>query len=499
MTLLWGDLPVRPMLIVSLILLCASTACSDASSPEGLDGGPGPDPGAGSVTAFVDVNVVPMDAERVVEGRTVLVQGEAIVEIGPASSVQVPADARVVEGTGRWLMPGLADMHTHLGVNWAEFTNQRPPEEGLQEMAEGQMLLYLANGVTTILDMGRFGAPILRWRGEVIEGLYPGPTIYAAHWLRGPTGTPDGGPSRDAPTTPSSARQFVRETVADGYHLLKLYNWPSRDVVLAAMDEAEAQGLGIAGHFPQTLPTREVLGSGMDLVTHAEAYLWALFDNRVDDGRVSDAVAMTRDADAWVSTTLGVTKWEASVWGGNRAGIDAFWALPEVRYMHPTEVGLHREGLEGVRWNPPGAEPGGYDSRYGFVLRYTRAFYDAGVRLVIGTDSPTVLGAAGFSLRRELDIVQRELGLSPYQVLELATRNAGDFVEEHVPETSRFGRVEVGRRADLLLLEANPLESLENVGRRVGIMARGRLYLEDELQAGIEELAARYAGGREQR
>lgn len=487
---------MRPSFVTTLLLLCAAAACADGS-PATPDQRPEPEPDtvAERSTAFVDVNVVPMDAERVVEGQTVVVHGDTIVAMGPAGSVQIPEEAQIVDGTGRWLMPGLTDMHTHLGVNWAEFTSQRPPDAALQEMAEGQMLLYLANGVTTIFDMGRFGAPILRWRSEVIEGRYPGPTIYAARWLRGPPGTPDGGPSYDAPTTAAAARQYVRETVDQGYHLLKLYNWPSREVVLAAMDEASALDLAIGGHFPQTLPTAEVLASGMDLVAHAEAYLWTYFDNAVHDERVPDAVDMTRNADAWVTTTLGVTKWEAAVWGGNQVGIAAFWALPEVRYMHFTEVGLHREGLEGTRWNPPGAQPGGYDARYQFVLRYTRALYDGGVRLLIGTDSPTVLGAAGFSLHRELATVQDELGLSTYEVLQLATRNPGDFVEEHVPGTSRFGRVEVGRRADLLLLEANPLESLENVKRRAAVMARGRLYMEDALQAGIEELAARYGGG----
>ncbi len=270
-----------------------------------LDRGPGPDSTAGPVTAFVDVNVVPMDADRVVAGQTVLVQDGTIVEIGPTEVVSVPADARVIDGTGRWLMPGLTDMHTHLGTNWAEFTDRRPPEAGLQQMAEGQMLLYLANGVTTIFNMGSFAEPVLRWRREVIDGRYPGPTIYAARWLRGPQDTPDGGPAFDAPTTASAARQFVRETIDSGYHLLKLYNWPARDVVLAAMQEAEADGLGIVGHFPQTMSTCETLASGMDLVAHAEAYLWTLFGYRVNDGLVSTAVAITRSAGASVTTTLG--------------------------------------------------------------------------------------------------------------------------------------------------------------------------------------------------
>ncbi len=491
-----GGSVIRPVLGIVLVLASLAASCSDPSltEPMGLDRGPGPDPQGGPVTAFVDVNVVPMDADRTVQGQTVLVQDETIVEIGPADSVQLPDGARVVEGSGRWLMPGLVDAHTHLGTNLSEFTNRIPPQEELQEMAEGQMLLYLANGATTILNMGSFAEPVLQWRSDVIEGLYPGPTIYASHWLRGPPGTPDGGPGIFAPTTPDEARAWVRETANSGYHFLKLYNWPSKAVVLAAMDEANTQGLAIAGHFPHTLPVQETLASGMDLVAHAEAYLWTFFHYGVSDELVPDAVAMTQGAGASVATTLGVTKWEAAVWGGNQAGIDAFWALPEVRYMHASEVGLHKEGLDGTRWNPAGAGPGDYDARYQFVLRYTREFYDAGIRLLAGTDSPTVLGAAGFSLLRELDILQQQLNLSPYQVLELATGNPGDFVDEYVPEASRFGRVQAGWRADLLLLNGDPLASLDNVRDRVAVMARGRLYTEDELQAGLKELAARYVG-----
>lgn len=480
------------LLLLMAVSLVSSCSNGDPAGP-GTDTGLQPEDPTGRTTAIVNVTVVPMTGEGALEGRTVLVRGETIVEVGDAAAVDVPAEARVVDGTGRWLMPGLADMHTHLGTNWAEYENRVPPTDGLQEMARGQMLLYLANGVTTILNLGDFVEPVLMWRGQVLEGRYPGPTIYSGRWLRGPPGTDDGGPPRDAPTTPVGARELVRETAAEGHHLLKIYNWPSREVVSVAMDEARALGLGVAGHIPRTMPPDEVFASGMDLAAHAEAYLWTLFDFQVADHLVPDAVAMTAEADASVVTTLGLVKTKTAVWGGDEAGIAEFWSLPEVRYMHRTERGLHREGLEGSRWNPSGARPGGYDGRYEFVKRYTRTFHDAGIQLLLGTDSPTVLGAAGFSMHREL-AVHRELGFTDHEILTMATRNAGDFVEEQVSEASRFGRVEPGYRADLLLLDADPLASLENVRSRVAVMARGRLYLEEDLQAGIEELAARYGG-----
>lgn len=443
--------------------------------------------------AFVGVHVVPMTFDGVLADQTVVVEGETIVAVGARASVSVPPDAHVVDGTGEgwYLMPGLADLHTHLGTNYAEFTNQEPPATELQTMAEGQMLLYLAHGVTTILSLGDFVEPVLRWRGEVLDGRYPGPTIYSGRWLRGPGGTADGGPPWDAPNTPDGARALVRETEAEGHHFLKLYNWPSAPVVRAAMDEADGVGLGVIGHIPQTLSPGEVWDRGMDGAAHAEAFLWTLFGFTPDDSRIPEAVDMVARADGAVITTLGLVRTKESIWGGNQAGIARFWERPEVRFMHWTEVGLHEEGLNGTRWNPPGAVPGGYGPIYAFVKRYTRALHDAGIPLLAGTDSPTVLGVAGASMLEELDVLG-ELGLSNFEILAAATRNGAEFIGRHLPGEQPFGAVEVGRRADLLLIDANPLDDVAHAGDRVGIMARGRWRSESFLLPLLDVLTESY-------
>jgi hypothetical protein len=204
-------------------------------------------------------------------------------------------------------------------------------------------------------------------------------------------------------------------------------------------------------------------------------------------------VARTRAADAAVTTTLEMSRTTAEVWGGNAQGIAAFWGRPENRFMHSTEVGLHRESIEGPRWHPQGSRPGGQNAQFAFVRAYTRALYDAGVPLLAGTDAPTVFGVAGFSLLRELAELRDGLALTPSQVLAIATRNPGERIGRYVNDLP-FGAIAPGRRADLLLLEADPLEDLGALEKRVAVMARGRLYTNAELQRGIERLAVLYAG-----
>lgn len=445
----------------------------------------------GPLTAFVGVTALPMAGGPALADHTVVVQDGVISEIGPSDRVVVPDNAVIVDGHGRWLMPGLVDTHTHLGTNFSEFTNQRPPADELQTMAEGQMLLYLANGVTTIVNLGDFGEPLLRWRREVLRGEYPGPTIYAALYARGPIGSPDGGPPSRSVSNGSTGESFTRLAAREGWHYVKIYNWTPAAAVEAILRTSPEVGVPVIGHLPFTVGAKAVLDGGLSMVAHAAAYLWRHLNHTVDRGRIGEIVDMTVAADAALSTTLGIEETIAAIWGGNQAGIAAFWSRPENRFMHWTERALHEEGINGPRWNPEGSRPGELDDRLAFVQEYTRALYDGGVLLTAGTDSPTVLGVAGFSMLDELDALAR-LGLSATEALEIATRNGGRYVERTLGPDHRFGTIEPGMRADLLLLEADPTADLGNLRRRVAVMARGVLYDETELEAALDELAARY-------
>jgi adenine deaminase len=181
----------------------------------------------------------------------------------------------------------------------------------------------------------------------------------------------------------------------------------------------------------------------------------------------------------------------AAVWGGNVDAFEEFISQPRMRYVHPLEVAVWRRGVTGSRWNPVGSFPGQLDSRVEFIKQYAREFIDAGVPFTLGTDSPTVLGVPGFSTHQEMRLLG-ELGLTPFQTLEIATKNGGAFINETLTGSESFGVIAPGQRADLILLSANPLDDIVNVQARVGVMARGQWWSENALQALLEAVAKSY-------
>ncbi len=242
--------------LVAVLLLMGWSACSSdtmVNEPATADP-PMPPPGPATVSAdvaFVNVNIVPMDADRVLESQTVLVGREGIVQIGPTDQVAIPDSALRIDGTGQYLLPGLADMHVH----WTSNTTSELRNDNF---------LFLANGVTTIRVM--WGSNFaLRRRDEIIQGLAPGPTVYiASPGMDGP-----GGPwNTPAVTTTSQAQQTVRQYKADGYDFIKVYNALQPSIYRAIIDEARAQNIRVVGHVPGAVGVETVLASGQASLEH---------------------------------------------------------------------------------------------------------------------------------------------------------------------------------------------------------------------------------------
>lgn len=206
---------------------------------------------------------------------------------------------------------------------------------------------------------------------------------------------------------------------------------------------------------------------------------------------IEDAVDLTVENGAFVTGTLAIQEKIARVWGGNDSEIDALLDHPANRFAHPTSITVWRNGLFGPRWNPPGSKRGALDGQTSFIQSYTKRFYDGGVTLLLGSDSPTVLGVAGYSIHEELDAYTR-LGLTPFEILEIATVNANEFISRFVPGAPEFGTVEEGKLADLILLNMNPLDDVANLEYRAGVMVRGHWYSTQLLREKLERLAESY-------
>ncbi|REG29763.1 imidazolonepropionase-like amidohydrolase [Archangium gephyra] len=430
---------------------------------------------AKDTVAFVDVNVVPMDSERLLAHQTVVVRGERIVALGPVDATPVPVGAARVEGRGRYLMPGLADMHLHL-----------VPGTGQPEDPAGQVLaLLLANGVTSARALGGPKDTSRLVRDRVARGEVLGPTLrVAAPSLHG-----------KSVQGPEQARQRVREYKAAGYDLLKTHGSLGRETYDAMMSEARAQGLAVSGHVTPDVGLFHALESGQQ-IEHLDGYLNELLPEndsarqevgqvevgepleRMEPARIPALAEATRKAGVWSSPTLALFETVTSP-----EGVESLRTRPELRYAKQASVEAWTQML--ANDSQMTSAPAGRKHRFAELRRQvTRGLYTAGAKLLVGSDSPQLFMVAGFAVHREMEALAAA-GIPPYGVLEAATRNAA----EYLGEAGTWGTVAEGRRADLLLLEANPLEDVKHTRDIAGVMVRGQWLPRSELDAMLERTA----------
>jgi hypothetical protein len=406
--------------------------------------------------AFVEVSVVPMNSEVVRPGQTVLIDGERITWIGPSCEALLPEGTQRIDGRGRFLMPGLADMHCH-------------------PTAEEDLLLCLAYGVTTVRNM--WGMPRhLRWKAQVADGAVLGPDIHTT----GPI--IEGRSVRNRWTvsapTPTAGMQAVHDTKAAGYAAVKVYDELAPEVYRAVVDAAADQQLPVVGHVPFMVGLKGVLEAGQRSIEHLYGYLDAMRPGRnmVDPPRdlanmremltlaastasldlLSTVTQATRDAKTWNCPTLLIRK----RWQQTPASLAQ---RPEMRHQSP----LLSERRRVMAANYPS---GPYVDRVCELnLAVVKALSDAGAGLLTGTDAGVPTIVFGASLHEELQAFV-EAGLSPYQALQASTADAAAFLGE----VDQWGTVVVGSRADLLMVEDDPLVEVTNASRIAGVMKRGR-------------------------
>lgn len=416
---------------------------------------------AEQVTAFENVTVIPMDTQRTLPGHTVLVRGDRIIAVGPSASVAVPAGARRVEGRGKWLTPGLAEMHGHV-----------PPPSAPAQTTEDVLFLYLANGITTVRGMlGAEGQLELRRRTSTGELL--GPTLYLA------------GPSLNGNSvnSPEDAVRMVREQRAQGWDLLKIHPGLNRAEYDAMARTAAQEGIRFGGHVPADVGLMHAITLGQETFDHVDGYVEYAGgpDARLDPARLDSAVRMTREAGAWVVPTMAL--WEVLY---ATLDLDSLRAFPELRYVSPQSVQSWVNAYNQRRGSPEfnaGLSRRVIEARQQVLA----ALHRGGAGILMGTDAPQQFSVPGFSLHREFPRM-RAAGMSPYDILATGTRNVGEYFQR----SDAMGTVAVGRRADLLLLDADPLADIANLQRIAGVMVRGRWVPAAEIRTRLEAIAARH-------
>jgi imidazolonepropionase-like amidohydrolase len=423
-----------------------------------------------SVVAFVNVQVIPMDRERVLADQTVIVRDGRIAAVGDREAVSIPEGAQVIDGRGGYLLPGLVDMHVHI-------------ED------ENDLLLYAANGVTTVrnlwgntekkLWMGMPDQLVLRDR--INRGELFGPTIYTS----GPImeGNPASHPLMPVFTTPEQAAASVAWQKAQGYDFIKVYDHLDAETYQAVLQTAREQGLPVVGHVPFDVGLDGALAGGQVTIEHLSGYIDPdAAEFIIPEDQLAAYAQKTQQAGVWNVPTIRI--YQNTV---PPEEVEKLEAQPGVKYMSPLMRLLMRFFIRqlGQSLSYTGKD---YSARIAdMYLSMTHELHAAGAKVVVGTDTTNSYLVPGYSLHAELDYLV-QAGFSPYEAIAAGTRNAA----EALGKADEFGTVEPGQRADLILLPENPLDDVAHLRQREGVMLQGRWVPEAELQARLDELAASF-------
>jgi imidazolonepropionase-like amidohydrolase len=424
--------------------------------------------GQAPITVVEQVSVVPMDRERVLTDRTVIVREGRIAEIGASGAVTVPAGATRIDGRGKFLIPTLAEMHAHVPAG--------------REQAERVLFLYVANGIGTIRSMlgdpSHFTLRDRARRGEIVA-----PAMY----LSGPSFN-----GQTAPTPDAAAARVIEQKKA-GYDLLKIHPGVPRDAFDALAKTADAQRIRFAGHVPAAVGLARALEATYSTIDHLDGYVEALarpgaaagqlfginLVDQIDESRIRSLVEQTRAAGTrMVPTQILIENW----YGPD--DVNAMRKWPEMQYVSADEAG------QWVAVKQKNVQAFSAEHRQKYIAlrrRLIKALHDGGVGVLLGSDAPQTWNVPGFSIHREI-ATYVAAGLTPFQALVTGTR----AVAEHLgtPDT---GTIEVGKRADVVLLDANPLQEIGNTSKIAGVMVGGRWLPKSEIDKRL--LASRAAAG----
>jgi len=423
-----------------------------------------------------NVTVIPMDSERRVERQFVHLKDGMIVSMGDDASFQVPSGVKVIDGTGKFLIPGIAEMHAHV-----------PPNTQNSEYMAEVLFLYKANGITTV--RGMLGHPLhLDLREKAARGEIVSPRIFTS------------GPSingQSAPT-PEIVDRMVREQKAAGYDLLKLHPGITRVTFDQMVATANEVGIDYAGHVSDFVGLPRALEVRQKSVDHLDGYMpmllpasstitsfpiffgWNLIPH-IDESLIPEAVRRTKEAGVWNVPTQSLIE---HLLGPDP--IDVLASRPEMVYVPKPMLQSWRNAKQGYLNNPNfSVELGVEFIRIRREIIRELNMQNAG--LLLGSDAPQIFNVPGFAIHHEMRMMV-ESGMTPFEVLRAGTVNVATYFEES--ETA--GTIAIGKRADVVLLDADPLLDIAHMKGVDVVWMGGYPLFKAEITARLEQIRTKY-------
>lgn len=423
--------------------------------------------------AFTNVTVLPMTEEGVIlENYTVTVNGHLISSVRPTTADDLKDGAfdLAVDGTGKYLMPGLAEMHghvppTHPPANAPSYFND--------EYVENTLFLYVAAGITTVRGMLGYDHQ-LELKERVQNGELVGPNLYLA------------GPSFNGGTvsSPDQAREKVIQQVEEGWDLLKIHPGLSLDEYNAMAETANELGITFGGHVPADVGIEHAITAGQLTIDHLDGYVAYLsaFEGAEMEQKMDEIIQKSIDHNVWMVPTQAL--WETII---GAADYDAMKMYDELKYIPQAVKNGYNNWVTQNIENNADLDIGDALEHAELRTKLLAKMNEAGVLILMGTDAPQLYSVPGFSIHRELPTMI-EAGMSNYEIIESGTRNVGLYFQDQ----SDFGTVEVHKRADLILVDANPLDNLSNIKNHSGVMVSGLWLSKEVIDQKLAELEASY-------
>ncbi len=431
------------------------------------------------VIAFLHAEVIPMDRERVLHDHTVVVSDGKIVAVGPTSKVKVPPGAVRVDATGRYLIPGLCDMHVHLLDDaWNIMVPPKDQLTGENVPYERFLFPYVANGVTTVQEL--FAKPVeLTLRQRIDRGELIGPRLILAQTIDGPKKAwPP--PLTTWVSSPDEAREAVRKSKAAGFDKIKVYSFLDRESFDAIMSTAKELKMDVIGHIPMSVSVEYALDAGQKMIAHSEE-LAKHANGNYSKERIDYFADIMAKRGVWLTPTLVTTHSLIELF----ADPNSVLRRPETKYhQHPMQTSVWSFMVEKLYLPiPPGARAKIRDDYERFQKPVTKAFHDRGGKLLAGSDTIIPGLVPGFALHRELKELV-DVGLTPFEALRTSTT----LPFEYLGESAKTGTIEVGKYSDLVLVDQNPLKDISGASKVSGVLMRGRWIGQDEIRKRMKEI-----------
>lgn len=431
-----------------------------------------------------NVNVIPMTehGNQVIPNVTVIIKNNVIISINETYTDSLiesnsTVSVRAIDGTGKWLIPGLIDMHVHTNADLNFRPNAATQAATFFMDTQDIMTTYVANGVTTIFELGgrveHFGQ-----RNEIAKGSVIGPRMAIAPMING--GNPKNGGR--IVNNESDARQAVRSAKAEGYNFIKAYSDLNIESFKAVVDEAKVQGLKVVGHIPNAFKgkTEKAFVPHFGLVAHAEEFSKQIRNKAKNKEDAQQFAQMAKENNTWlIPNLIAIVKIRAQV-----RSINAITDMESFKYVHPL---LQDKWVNFNNYNKHTTPDflRYLDSLVAFHKEVVVAFKEAGVPMVVGSDAGVSGVVTGFALHDELELLV-EAGLTNYEVLTSATRLASEWLNIN----NLVGTIEVGKYADLILLNENPLANINNSRKIDGVFINGNWVSKIKIDKMLEDLAS---------